>query len=301
MQATLQHISSVFESMDQLRVRFDVPNKVLWVLMDPHDKNCFNEEMLEEGKKCYSFMEQKCRTEMSEKGVCPIAYTILGSNHPTVFNYGGDIVLFKKLVKDGDRAGLRKYAQACIDIGYLLSVNFNLPMTTIALVQGDALGGGFESALCCSVMIAEKRARFGLPEILFNLFPGMGAYQFLARRVGMKRVEEILSNGRVYTAAEMHEMGVVDVLAENGDGEKAVYDFIKNHSKRMKARQGIDRVRQDVFCITKDSLERTADVWVETALALDDSDLRIMDRLARAQITRESNVGRLRTDVGGGF
>ncbi len=300
MQARIQQVPQLFESTSQLRIRFDAPYKVLWVLMDPQERICFNEGMLEEGKRCYSDMEQFCRTRMSETGSCPIAYTVLGSGHPTVFNYGGDIVLFKKLVLARDRAGLRKYAQSCIDIGYLLSVNFNLPMTTISLVQGDALGGGFESALCCSVMIAEKRARFGLPEILFNLFPGMGAYQFLARRVGMKQVEEIMTSGRVYTAAEMHDMGVVDVLAEDGAGEQAVYDFIRNHSKRGKARQGIDRVRQDVFRITKDSMERTADVWVETALGLDDSDMRIMDRLARAQITRESNGARARTDVGSG-
>jgi DSF synthase len=87
----------------------------------------------------------------------------------------------------------------------------------------------------------------------------------------------------------MHEMGVVDVLAEDGAGEKAVYDFVRNHSKRGRAWQGIDRVRQDVFGVTKESLERTADIWVETALGLEDSDMRIMDRLARAQITRESN------------
>jgi DSF synthase len=284
--------------MDQLQIRFDAPNRILWVLMNPNGRICFNEGMLDEGRRCFSHMEQYCRTQLSETGSCPISYTVLGSAHPAVFNYGGDIFLFKKLVQDRDRAGLRKYAQACIDIGYLLSVNFNLPMTTISLVQGDALGGGFESALCCSAMIAEKRARFGLPEIMFNLFPGMGAYQFLARRVGMKQVEEIMTNGRVYSAGEMHEMGVVDVLAEDGAGEKAVHDFIRNHSKRVNARHGIDRVRQDVFRVTKDSLERTADVWVETALCLEESDLRIMDRLARAQVTRESNGVRLSTEAG---
>lgn len=289
-----------FESMSQLKARFDAPNRVLWVLMDPQERICFNEVMLEEGKRCYSYMEQYCRTQMAEKGSCPIAYTVLGSAHPTVFNYGGDVVLFKKLILKRDRVGLRRYAQACIDIGYSLSVNFHLPMTTISLVQGDALGGGFESALCCSVMVAEKRARLGLPEILFNLFPGMGAYQFLARRVGMKQVEQILTNGRVYTAAELFDMGIVDVLAEDGAGEKAVYEFILNHSKRARARQGIDRVRQDVFRVTKESMERTADVWVETALGLTESDMRIMDRLARAQVMRDINDARLRADTGSG-
>ena len=51
----------------------------------------------------------------------------------------------------------------------------NLPMVTIALVQGDALGGGFECALAHDLIIAERSAKLGLPEVLVNLFPGIGA------------------------------------------------------------------------------------------------------------------------------
>jgi DSF synthase len=149
-------------------------------------------------------------------------------------------------------------------------------------------------------MIAEKRARFGLPEILFNLFPGMGAYHFLARRVGMKRVEEIMTSGNVYTAEEMHAMGVVDVLSEDGGGEKAVYEFIRNHSRRNKARQGIAKVRHGVFRVAKEELERAADIWVDTALSLDDTDLRIMERLVRAQMAKENGGPQLRADGGSG-
>ena len=53
------------------------------------------------------------------------------------------------------------------------SAAFHTPLITIALVQGDALGGGFECALSFDVLIAERSAKMGLPEVLFNLFPGM--------------------------------------------------------------------------------------------------------------------------------
>ena len=62
-------------------------------------------------------------------------------------------------------------------------------MTTIALLEGDALGGGFESALSCDVVIAEKHVKAGFPEVLFNMFPGMGGLSFLSRRVGRKVVQ----------------------------------------------------------------------------------------------------------------
>lgn len=289
MNSAVHQFPPVFESTRQFRVRFDASHKILWTHMEPDGRPCFTESLLEEILRCYRNIEQYGRMHLGKASSCPILYTVLASGRPTVFNYGGDIFLFGKMIRESDREGLRRYAQLCVENVYIQSVNYHLPMTTISLVQGEALGGGFEAALCCSVMVAEKRARFGLPEILFNLFPGMGAYHFLSRRVGMKRAEQIMTSGNVYTAAQMHEMGVVDVLAEDGAGEKAVYDFVRTHSKRLRARQGIDKVRQDVFRVTKESLERTADVWVETALGLDDIDLRMMERLVRAQIVKENN------------
>ena len=62
----------------------------------------------------------------------------------------------------------------------------------------------------------------GLPEILFNLFPGMGAYSLLARRIGLRAAEELILSGKVLPAAKLHEMGIVDVLAKDGEGEAAV-------------------------------------------------------------------------------
>ena len=70
-----------------------------------------------------------------------------------------------------------------------------MPLTTITLVQGDALGGGFEAAISSNVVIAEKSAKFGLPEVLFNLIPGMGAYSFLVRRTSPDLAEKIIMSG----------------------------------------------------------------------------------------------------------
>ena len=291
----------VFGSLGQLRVRFDESRKVLWTVMKPQGRVCFNEDLLGDLRKCYWNVEEYNRKHMKEKGNCPILYTVLCSDHPMVYSYGGDIHLFKKLILERDGKGLRNYAQLCIDTVYRLSVNCNLPMTTISLVQGEALGGGFEGALCCSYIIAERRSKFGLPEILFNLFPGMGAYHFLARRLVLKKVEELMTSGTIYSAAELYELGVVDVLAEDGKGEKAVYDFIQDHSRRIKARHGIDAVRQDYSRVTKADLERTADIWVDTALKLDSSDIKIMDRLVRAQTNKHNEAhNQLRVDEAGG-
>ena len=83
-------------------------------------------------------------------------------------------LFFRELIQCQDAEGLRDYAISCIDVVYTNATNYELPVTTISLVQGDALGGGFEAALAANVVVAERGCKMGLPEILFNLFPGMG-------------------------------------------------------------------------------------------------------------------------------
>ena len=116
-----------------------------------------------------------------------IKYHAIASSVPEVFNLGGDLGLFSLLVQQNDRAGLIEYGKNCINAFIRIIVHFDQDVTTISVVQGDALGGGFETALSSDVLIAEKGARMGFPEVLFNLFPGMGGYSLLSRRIGPKR------------------------------------------------------------------------------------------------------------------
>ncbi|MCB1185505.1 enoyl-CoA hydratase/isomerase family protein, partial [bacterium] len=157
----------------------------------------------------------------------PLRYTVFGSKIPGVYNLGGDLPLFARMIRSSDREGLRRYAYACVEPLHFRAVNLGLPVIGISLVQGDALGGGFECALADDVIIAERSAKFGLPEILFNLFPGMGAYSFLSRRISPAQAERMMLSGRIYSAEELYEMGVVDMVAEDGAGEDAVYDYVE--------------------------------------------------------------------------
>jgi DSF synthase len=159
-------------------------------------------------------------------------------------------------------------------------------MVTISLVQGDALGGGFECAMSSDVIVAEQNAQLGLPEILFNLFPGMGAYSLLSRRIGMRAAEELILSGRVLSAAKLHEMGIVDVLAPEGQGQSAVREWIAKNWKRRNGTQAVMRARQLVHPITRQELDAVTDVWVDAALRLEDKDLKMMGRIVRSQMRR---------------
>ena len=223
-------------------------------------------------------------------GAAPIKYIVWDSRMPGVWNLGGDLELFASLIRRQDRDSLMRYARAVIEEGYSNATNLNLPLITVSLVRGDALGGGFEAALSSNVIIAERSAKFGLPEILFNLFPGMGAYSYLVRRISPAQAERMITSGRLYTADELYELGVVDVLADDGLGTEALYDYIGRSGRRHAAHRAIFRARDRVNPLSIDELTDIAVSWVDTALGLNEGDLRKMGRLVVAQDRRKQRI-----------
>lgn len=216
-----------------------------------------------------------------------VDYYVTASRVPGIFNSGGDLALFAMLIRAGDRKMLEHYAKLCIDNIYPRTRSFFNPrLTKIALVQGHALGGGFECALASDVIIAEERAEMGLPEVLFNMFPGMGACSLLARRIGMRAAEELVVSGKLKSALELHKLGVVDVLAPDGQGESATQAWIKNNIERGAARRALNRARHYMHAVTREELDDIVAMWVDSALRLGERDLKMMDRLVRAQAKR---------------
>jgi DSF synthase len=216
-----------------------------------------------------------------------VRYYVCGSRAPRVFNLGGDLALFVLLIKARDRDALAHYARLCIDNMYPRTQNYFSPtLTTISLVQGDALGGGFECAMSSDVLVAEESAQLGLPEILFNLFPGMGAVSLLSRRIGARAAKELILSGQVLPAAKLHEMGIIDVLAKDGQGEATVAEWIAKNDRRRNGMQAVQRAFQQVSPVTREELDAVADTWVDTALRLEDRDLKMMSRIVRSQMRR---------------
>ncbi|HEY4140445.1 MAG TPA: enoyl-CoA hydratase-related protein [Pseudolabrys sp.] len=90
------------------------------------------------------------------------------------------------------------------------------PKPLIAAVEGYALGGGLELALCADIIVAGDGARLGLPEVRVGILPGGGGTQRLARLVGLKRAMLLLMTGRMFGAAEALAMGVISEMTPSG-------------------------------------------------------------------------------------
>ena len=284
----------------QLITKFEPEYGIMWYSMDPKPRPCFTMDLLTDFRKFSQTSSQFTGSGYGQQQGAKVQFAVLTSRIPGIFSYGGDISFFIQRIREKSREGLSMYARACVDAMYSCWVGYHRNISTIALVQGVAFGGGFEAALGNHVIIAEKDSRFGLPEVLFDLFPGMGAYSLLARRIGPGRAEKMILGGRVYTAPELFDMGVVDVLAEKGEGETVVYEYIKSHRRKMNAVQSMIKVRQHCYPISYEELINVADIWVDAALRLDQKNLRLMERLVRAQ-DRLSEESAVSENFGGGY
>ena len=276
-----------FNFSPQLRVQYDNETRALWSRLAPEPRPCFNPALLADIRAYYDFLAGSGASVEYGGEERAIEYVVLASGMPGVFNLGGDLDLFKQLIDARDRQGLLRYGRACIDVLYRNYIGHDLPVTTISLVQGECLGGGFEAALSSDVIIAEKSARFGFPEILFNLFPGMGSYSFLERRIGQKGAEEVITSGKIYSADEMAALGVIDLVAEDGQGEAGVAGLIKRRARSRNGLAALAAVRRRVHRLEFDELLDIVQIWVDSALRLNPRDLKLMQRL----VSRQNGIG----------
>jgi len=214
----------------------------------------------------------------------PLKYFVMASHKPGVFKLGGDLATFAECIRQKDKDGLTRYAHACIDVISGLTCAFDLPIVTLSLVTGQALGGGLEAALALDFIMAEETARLGVPEVAFNSFPGMGAVSLLSRRLGTAKAETLIASGRVYAAKEMIALGVIDYIAPDDQGVALAMEWMTlGGQERFQRRLALTAARRRFFPVSERELLDITNLWVACCANVSDTDLRHMDRLVAAQ------------------
>ena len=160
----------------------------------PKALNALNLKLLKELEKCLSHLKTQNLRALIVQGAGEKAFVA-----------GADIKEMSRLsppqAKDFSKRGQKVFS--------LLEA---LPFPVIALIKGFALGGGLELALACDVLIMDREAKIGLPEVTLGLIPAFGGTQRLRRAVGFYRAKEMIFTGSFYTAEEAYKMGLVNVV-----------------------------------------------------------------------------------------
>ncbi len=212
-----------------------------------------------------------------------VRHFVMTSDVPRVFNFGGDLALFVLLVRAGDIDSVRLYGRLCVDLVWWMENAARKGIYTTVLVQGDTLGGGLESVLPFHKVIFERSAQAGFPEVLFNLFPGMGAWDFTIRKGGFAVANEMILSGRLYSADELFSRRLVDVVVDDGAGEAAIDRALREVDPRHRGTLAALQAQRLAAPVRLETLQAIVDLWADAAMRLTDRDLRLMERLARAQ------------------
>lgn len=219
----------------------------------------------------------------------PLRYLISVSEYKGMYNMGGDLPFFLKCIRSGNFEELKHYAHLCVDAIYDIYTSFNMPAISIALVEGNAYGGGFECALAHDYIIAQKDAQFCLPERKFNLFPGMGAYSLLHRKLSPFDANFLLKKDSVFKANNLQGLGLIETVFDDSSlGTKTLHEFIKTLHENYVYEYHHIRSKKAIYNISKKELLNITNIWIDACKQISEFDLRKMEILAKAQSRKVS-------------
>lgn len=258
---------------NNLRVKIDDEHKILWVGIDLQDKLCYSITFLDNLTHVKDLIVYLIKKEN-------IRYVVAYSLNKGVWNLGGDLEYFVSCIRSKNKSSLKDYAYKCIDLVYNYNSNYEMDVFSTCVVQGNAFGGGFESALSGNFIIAEESAKFSFPEVIFGTFPGMGAYSFLTKKVGFNKANEIINSNKTYSAREIHDLGIINEVCDDGFGIAKMETLIKSG--------GLEKYVSNPFLnicnkVSKQELTDVVDVWINKAFTLTEDNLSRMLKLASFQ------------------
>ena len=285
---TINTTAELSNKYKQVVTRYDSSHEVLWTFMNQQQMiPCFNSEIVQELTAHHIEIAKSRGILHIDNTEHKIKYSVGASLTPDVFNLGGQLSLIRDLSLNKDKEALKNYGLKALNVLVQRYFKFNISdLTTISLLQGQTLGAGLEAALASDIIIAERKSMLGFPEIMFNLFPGMGAHLLLHAKVGKKIADEMIFGGKIYTAEKAFEMGIIDVLVDDGEGESAVYNWIEKNKRLSNGYMAIQKANRRVNPISEQDFVDITLIWLDAAMKLKDSDFKVMDRFVRSQAKR---------------
>lgn len=261
----------------QLKVK-EIEDNVFIGEMKIKGRKNFNIELLNDITDFFMFVFQQENHNNENR-----FFVLKGEEGSGIFNIGGDLSLFLGLLENKDILALQQYGRKCVDLIYKSMNAKNSNMTTVSIINGDAYGGGFESALACDIIIAEKGFNISLPEIRYGFFPGMGAFELLSKRVGFVKAKELIMSGKRYSTDELFELGIFDYLVEKGKGEEELLKVVKKERANQVTYNSLRKVFDKGYEVSYQDLIQTLDLWVDSILHISEHNKAQIKKVLRVQ------------------
>ncbi len=256
----------------QVSSSYSQTTNCLWLTMSSQVRACFTTSLLHDLSFSLHLNQQK---HTSIKAI------VLASANPKIFSYGGDLDYIRSLIIKYDRETLFNYIKLNLDVIFNFASHFQ--QLRIAQVTGTALDGGFEAALASDVIIAERQATFGFSDFDIKLFPCLGLSYYLTRKVGSKTAQNIISSSKRYSADELAQLGVVDVVVDTGGSTDAVIRYINQHQKNSDSNNSLKQIANRINQTPYIKLLESCHSWVDNAMNYSGRELRQIERIVKHQ------------------
>ena len=267
----------------------DAETSAIWIEMRPSPRPCFTVPMLLELIRIEDAVRRVCGRSAPSHSQA-LKFAVLKSSIAGVFNLGGDLELFSNAIDRGDADAMRDYGRLATTGCHGMVDGFGAGLVTVALVQGLALGGGFEVARCCDYVVAEEGASFQLPETKFSLFPANGAVSVMSRRLDRRLMSALYLDAKEIKAEDGLANGVVDIIAAKGSGEAAVGELLRGLLPKHGAVSAFFRGLNVADRVSLSSMMDETERWALSSMSLPEADRTTIRRLVNAQNRRFSRL-----------
>lgn len=194
----------------------EVHDSIVFIKINRPDRlNAINPEVLKEINGLLDAIE----IERDSKVV------VITGNGDKSFVVGNDLDQLSKLTTVQAYEQMRQGQKMCLKI-------HQYPKPIIAMVNGYSLGGGFELALSCDLIIASDTAKFGFPEINLNTMPGWGGTQLAAKKFGLNKAKEMIFTGKKYSANSLQQFGVINKVVQHNELKTSTLEIAKEISAK---------------------------------------------------------------------
>lgn len=266
--------------LPQVALAYEAGIRTLWLTIRPEPKPVVTPQLLESVVRVQRAMMMLWGGE-GRYGASPVRYLAF-RGEGAVFSLGGDLDFYLDCLAAGDREALEGYARLSVECACRNANGLGGLVVTLATVHARAVGGGVDLARACNVAIAEEGASFTYPELRANQLP-ITAVGVLARRLGAREAERLLTSGEVYSAEDFHGRGGLEAVVPDGTGEAWLRTYAAETLPTHAARTALFTALGRRAGSLDDELTHAAELWTEAMLRMGPQDIARLQRLARAQ------------------
>ena len=249
------------------------------------EETCFSLDILREMNIFLDYLK-----EVSKRENKTIYYLTQGKLDTGIFNLGGDLALFKKLAEDKNLQKIQEYGYQCVKLIHRNLHMYQHNVIGIAIINGEARGGGFEAALSFERTVGVKNIKVSLPEYMMGFFPGMGAFEMLSRKVGYAKTKNIIMENINFTTDKLYEDGVIDALYDSyDDALRGVLKYIHLIKRNPNVFFALKKMEERENDIGYEALKNSVELWAEVVYNLKPIHLRKIEKILTFQNRQKKN------------